>query len=81
MRLAPGAHARLFGVSRLDVRRRAQMDLARIAVDDDRVAVLDDFRDIGDIAHCGNPERAGDDGDVARGPASSNTRPRSRARS
>ena len=67
LRLAPGAHARLFGISRLDVRRRAQIDLARVAVDDDRVALLDDFGDIRDVAHGGNGERAGDDGDMARG--------------
>ena len=41
------------------------MDLARVAVDDDCVAMLDDFRDIGDIADGGNAE-----GDVtASGPA------------
>ena len=67
LRLAPGAHARLFGISRFDIRRRPQIDLARVAVDDDRIAVLDDFGDIRDIAHRGNGERAGDDGDMARG--------------
>ena len=38
LRLAPGAHTRLFRISRFDVRRRPQMDLARVAVDDDRIA-------------------------------------------
>ena len=67
LRLFARAHARLFGVGRLDIRGRPQVDFARVAVDDDRVAVLNDFGDVRDIAHGGQRERAGDDGDMARG--------------
>src|SRR6185437_9472900 len=66
LRLTAGAHAGFFGEGRLDLRRRAQMDLARIAIDDDRVALFDDFGDVGDVADRRNGERPGDDGDMAR---------------
>ncbi len=50
LRLSAGAHAGLLGIGRLDVRRRTQMNLAEVAVDDDRVALLDDFGNIRDVA-------------------------------
>ena len=75
------AHARLFGISRFDVRRWAQMDFARVSVDDDRVAMLDDFRDIRDIAHGGDREARGRRWRYGSRPASSSTTPRSWARS
>ena len=62
----PGAHPRLLRVSRLDVRGWAQVDFARVSVNDDRVALLDDLGDIGDVADGGNRQRPSDDGDVAR---------------
>ena len=66
LRLLAGAHPRLLGVGRLDVRRRPQIDLAGVAVDDDRVALLDDLGDVGDVADRRHRERPRDDGDMAR---------------
>ena len=43
------------------------MNFACVAVNDDRVALLDDLGNIRNIADCGNGERTGDDRDVARG--------------
>jgi hypothetical protein len=42
------------------------MRLARAAIDDDGVAVLDQGRDVLDVADGGNAERTRHDGDVAR---------------
>ena len=42
------------------------MDFAGVAVDDDRVALLDDLGNVRDVADGGNRQRARDDGDVAR---------------
>ena len=67
LRLLAGAHAGLFGVSRFHVRWRAQMNFACVAVDDDRVALLDDLGDVGNVAHGRNRQRAGDDRQMARG--------------
>ena len=41
------------------------MDLARVPVDDDRVALLDDLGDVGDVADRRDRKRAGHDRDVA----------------
>ena len=67
LRLLARAHTRPFGVGRLDVRRRAQIDLAGIAVDDDRVAVLDNLGHVGDVADRRDRQRPRDDRDMTRG--------------
>ena len=64
--LPPGAQLRLFDIGRFEIGRRQQVHFAGDAVDDQRVAVLDDLGDIGDVADRGNPERARDDRDMAR---------------
>ena len=67
--LAAGAQARLLGVGGLDVRARPDLDVAARAVDDDRVARLDQRGGVADLADRRDAERPGDDGDVARRPA------------
>ena len=67
--LPAGAEPHLLGIGRLDLGRRADLDLAGAAVDDDGVAVLDEIDDVLDLADGGDAERAGDDGDMAGRPA------------
>ena len=69
LRLPPRAQADLLAIGLLQVRHRPQMHLAGIAIDDDRVALIGEARGIRDLADGGDPERARDDGDVARRPA------------
>jgi len=63
--LAPRAEAHLVRVGGNDLRGRADVHLADDAIDDDRIpgchALDDSFR----LAHRRDPERLGDDGDVA----------------
>ena len=64
-----GAQPRLFAIGRFDIRRRAQLDLARGAVDDDRVAGLHQIGDIGHFADRRHAQRPRDDRHMAARPA------------
>src|SRR5690606_14650328 len=63
--LAPGAEPHLLGVSVLDVRRRPQVDLAVLTVDDDGIAGLGETDDVLDLTDCPDTERPRDNGHVA----------------
>ncbi len=63
--LPAGAQPRLFRIGIVRHRRRAQMHVARDAIDDDCIAGLDEIDDIGDFADGRDAERAGDDRDMA----------------
>ncbi|MGY4354281.1 hypothetical protein ACVW0J_000774 [Bradyrhizobium sp. i1.7.7] len=69
LRLAAGAEAHAFGEGGFDLLRRAHIDRARGAVDDDGVAGIGDARRVRDFADRGDAERAGHDRDVGVGGA------------
>ena len=52
LRLLACAHPGLLGEGRFDIRGRPQVDFAGVAIDDDRITLLDDLRDVGNIADC-----------------------------
>ena len=64
LRLAAGAQLDALAIGGLDVGRRPQMHVAGRAVDDDRVAGLDQPRDVVDLADRGDAERARHDRDM-----------------
>jgi len=66
--LPPRPQADHLGVGRFDLRPRPDMDLARDAVDDDRIAGLAERCGVLDLAHGGDAQRPGDDGHVTRRP-------------
>lgn len=69
LRLAAGTKAHALGEGGLDLLRRADIDRARRAVDDDGVAGIGDAGRVRDFADGGNAERAGHDRDVGIGGA------------
>ncbi len=69
LRLPSCAEPHALGIGRFDLLRRAHIDVARGAVDDDGVAGIGDARRVRDLADRGNAERARHDRDVGVGGA------------
>ena len=69
LRLPPGAKPHALGIGGFDLRRRAHIDLAGGAVDDDGIAGIGNARRIRHFADRGNAERTRHDRDVGIGGA------------
>ena len=76
-----GARTGLLGIGGLDVGRRAEIHLARVAVDNDRIALLDISEILGMSLTAGTDSARATIAIWLDAPPSSSTRPRSRARS
>ena len=81
LRLLARAHARLFRVGLLDVQQQAQVNIARVAVNDDGVALLDNLQMLGISLTAGKASARATIAIWLAAPASSTTIPRRRARS
>src|SRR6266487_3528897 len=65
LRLAARIEARLVGISAFDLGRRADIDLAHRAIEDERRAGIDDIDDPLALPHRRNAKRPRDDGHMA----------------